>query len=76
MDKTEEVLQWYADGKVSTERLAELLGVNYYVLHNALRKGVELFEPHGEAMEVELAWRRGEETPDNVKLEPKPDRRY
>lgn len=40
----EGILQKYSDGKISTERLAEKLGVNYYVLHNALRQGHQLFE--------------------------------
>ena len=42
---TEEALQNYVDGKISTERLAEEMGVNYYVLHNAFRRGSQLFEP-------------------------------
>lgn len=40
----EQVLQDYADSKISTERLSELLGVNYYILHEALRKGSQLFD--------------------------------
>ena len=37
----EEKLQDYADGKISTERLAEELGVNFFVLHSALMIGVK-----------------------------------
>lgn len=38
-------LEEYGDGTISTEKLAEKLGVNYHVLHGAFRRGCELFEP-------------------------------
>jgi len=34
----EDALQEYADSEISTEKLAERIGVNFYVLHNALTK--------------------------------------
>ena len=45
MTDIEEALEKYDKGEISTERLAEELGVNYFVLHGALRRGCQLFEP-------------------------------
>jgi len=45
MNRIEESLQKYIDREISTERLAEELGVNFYVLASALRRGCQLFKP-------------------------------
>ena len=45
MPDIEGALEKYDKGEISTERLAEELGVNYFVLHGALRRGCQLFKP-------------------------------
>jgi hypothetical protein len=45
MSKIEEALKRYSNGEISVERLAELLDVNFYIVHNALRKGCQPVVP-------------------------------
>jgi uncharacterized protein YukE len=76
-NRIEEMLQEYIVGKISTERLAEKLGVNYYVLHSALRQGCQLFEPDSSAsMDRLLTYEEEKEISDKVEHEYKKEKNY